>query len=151
PFILLSFLYGCCEVNSFISRPPCAITPAAAVLPVVKRNWRRFGRGDSGEGDSFGFARNPPAMSYRDPFTSESMDFDHDRMPGMPKASSYLPAGFTTLSIHLTVNGAAKYIEFLKQAFDAVELTRSASPDGRLLNASVRIGDSVMMLNDVFP
>src|SRR5215510_11947883 len=69
----------------------------------------------------------------------------------MPKASSYLPAGFSTLSIHLTVNGAAKYIEFLKQAFDAVELTRSASPDGRLLNAIVRIGDSIMMLNDVFP
>src|SRR5215475_5600634 len=69
----------------------------------------------------------------------------------MPKASSHLPAGFSTLSIHLTLNGAAKYIEFLKQAFDAVELTRSASPDGRLLNASVRIGDSVMMLNDVFP
>jgi uncharacterized glyoxalase superfamily protein PhnB len=48
------------------------------------------------------------------------------------------------------VNGAARYIEFLKQAFDAVELTRSASPDGRLLNASVRIGDSILMLNDVF-
>src|SRR5262249_56504046 len=69
----------------------------------------------------------------------------------MPKASSHLPEGFSTLSIHLTVNGAAKYIEFLKQAFDAVELTRSASPDGRLLNASVRIRDSIMMLNDVFP
>jgi hypothetical protein len=37
------------------------------------------------------------------------------------------------------VNGAAKYIEFLKQAFDAVELTRSSSSDGRVLNASVRI------------
>jgi PhnB protein len=49
------------------------------------------------------------------------------------------------------VNGAAKYIEFRKQAFDAVELTRSESPDGRLLNASASIGDSVMMLNDVFP
>ena len=69
----------------------------------------------------------------------------------MPKASSHLPPGFSTLSIHLTVNGAAKYIEFLKQAFDAVELTRSASADGRLLNGIVRIGDSVMMLNDVFP
>src|SRR5262249_56083019 len=63
----------------------------------------------------------------------------------MPTASSYLPAGFHTLTAHLTVNGAAKYIEFLKQAFDAVELTRSPSADGRLLNASVRIGDSVMM------
>jgi uncharacterized glyoxalase superfamily protein PhnB len=67
------------------------------------------------------------------------------------KASSYLPAGFHALTIHLTVSGATKYIEFLKRAFDAVELSRSSSPDGRLLNASVRIGDSVMMLNDVFP
>jgi uncharacterized glyoxalase superfamily protein PhnB len=49
------------------------------------------------------------------------------------------------------VKGAAEYIEFLKRAFDAVELTRSPSPDGRLLNASVRIADSVLMLNDVFP
>src|SRR6266852_9687082 len=48
-FILLSFLYGCGEVNWFITRPLCAITPAATVLPLVNRNWRRFGRGDSGE------------------------------------------------------------------------------------------------------
>jgi len=38
-------------------------------------------------------------------------------MPGMPKVSSYLPAGFSTLSIHLTVNGAAKYIEIPKAGF----------------------------------
>jgi hypothetical protein len=49
-FILLSFLYGSGEVNSLISRPLCAIAPAATALPVVKRNWRRFGRGDPGEG-----------------------------------------------------------------------------------------------------
>jgi PhnB protein len=69
----------------------------------------------------------------------------------MSKASSHLPAGFHTVTVHLTVNGAAAYIDFLKKAFDAVELTRSTSPDGRLLNASVRLGDSVMMLNDLFP
>jgi len=67
------------------------------------------------------------------------------------KASSYLPAGFQTLTVHLTVDGAAQYIEFLKRAFDAHELTRSVSPDGHLLNASVRIANSIMMLNDVFP
>jgi uncharacterized glyoxalase superfamily protein PhnB len=67
------------------------------------------------------------------------------------KASNYLPVGFRTLTVHLTVDGAAQYIEFLKRAFDAVELTRSQSQDGRLLNASVRVGDSVMMLNDLFP
>ena len=47
---LISFLYGCGELNWFVSRPLCAITPAATVLQVVKRNWRRFGCGDSGEG-----------------------------------------------------------------------------------------------------
>jgi PhnB protein len=67
------------------------------------------------------------------------------------KAPSYLPAGFNSLTVHLTVSGASQYIEFLKRAFDAIELARSSSRDGRLLNASVRIADSVMMLNDVFP
>ena len=69
----------------------------------------------------------------------------------MAKASRYLPSGFHTLTVHLTVDGAAQYIEFLKRAFDAIELTRSPAADGRLLNASVGIGDSVVMLNDVFP
>ena len=69
----------------------------------------------------------------------------------MVKASSYLPSGFHTLTAHLTVDGAAQYIEFLKRAFDAIELTRSPAADGRLLNARVGIGDSVVMLNDVFP
>ena len=69
----------------------------------------------------------------------------------MSKASSYLPAGFHALTMHLTIDGTAQYIDFLKRAFDAVKLTRSQSQDGRLLNASVRVGDSVMMLNDLFP
>src|SRR5215471_1884715 len=69
----------------------------------------------------------------------------------MAKASSHLPAGFHSLTVHLTVNGAAQYIEFLKRAFDADELSRSPSSDGRLLNASVSIANSTMMLNDVFP
>jgi len=48
-----------------------------------------------------------------------------------------------TLTPHLTVERATDYIEFLKRVFDAVELTRSSSPDGRLLNASVRIAASI--------
>ena len=69
----------------------------------------------------------------------------------MSTASSYLPVGFHSLTVHLTVSGAAQYIEFLKRAFDADELTRSPSWDGRLLNASVRIANSTLMLNDIFP
>lgn len=69
----------------------------------------------------------------------------------MSKASNYVPAGFYTLTVHLTVERAAEYIDLLKRAFGAVELMRSPSADGRLLNSSVRIGDSVTMLNDCFP
>jgi PhnB protein len=70
----------------------------------------------------------------------------------MPKATSAVPEGFHTVTPQLTVKqGAAGYIEFLKRAFNAVELGRSAGPDGRLMHAEVRIGDSILMLNDHFP
>src|SRR5229473_3556403 len=70
----------------------------------------------------------------------------------MPNATSALPDGFHTVTPQLTVKqGAAAYIDFLKRAFNAVELSRSAGPDGRLMHAEVRIGDSILMLNDHFP
>jgi len=87
----------------------------------------------------------------QDPFPAKSAASEALKKETRPESPSYLPSGFRTLTAHLTVSGAAQYIEFLKRAFDAVELSRSALPDGRLLNASVRVGDSVLMLNDVFP
>src|SRR5438128_1859655 len=59
-----------------------------------------------------------------------------------------IPPGFHSLSTHLSVEGAAKYIDFLKQAFGAVELSRSPGPGGKLMHALIQIGDSMMMLND---
>src|SRR5689334_2946541 len=69
----------------------------------------------------------------------------------MPKSNSPIPPGFHTLTPHLTVNGAAKYIDFLKQAFNAVEVSRSPGPGGKLMHAHVKIGDSNLMFNDNFP
>jgi PhnB protein len=69
----------------------------------------------------------------------------------MAKATNPIPAGFHSLTPHLTVNGAAKYIDFLKQAFGGKELHRSPGPGGRVMHASVLIGDSVIMLADHFP
>ena len=69
----------------------------------------------------------------------------------MAKAANPVPAGFHTLTPHLSVKGAAKYIDFLKQAFGATEVNRAAGPDGKLMHALVRIGDSVLMLADHFP
>jgi PhnB protein len=69
----------------------------------------------------------------------------------MAQAVTPVPEGMHTLTPHLTVDGAANYIDFLKKAFGAVELARSPGPGGKLMHASLSIGDSVVMLNDLFP
>jgi PhnB protein len=68
----------------------------------------------------------------------------------MSKAASPIPPGFTTLTVHLAVNGAAAYIDFLKKAFNAVEISRSPGPGGKLMHAQVRIGDAMLMFADDF-
>ncbi|MFN7996010.1 MAG: VOC family protein [Bryobacteraceae bacterium] len=69
----------------------------------------------------------------------------------MAKATSPVPAGFSTLTLHLTVRGCAEYIDFLKRAFSAHEISRSPGPGGKLIHANVKIGDTIFMLNDEFP
>jgi|SRR5664279_5439299 PhnB protein len=68
----------------------------------------------------------------------------------MAKSTTPIPPGFHSLTPHLSVEGAAKYIDFLKSAFDAVEISRSPGPGGKLMHATVRIGDSMFMFNDDF-
>lgn len=62
-----------------------------------------------------------------------------------------IPEGLHSLTPHLVCAGAAAAIDFYKRAFGAVEITRLAGPDGRLLHAMLRIGNSMFMLNDEFP
>jgi len=53
---------------------------------------------------------------------------------------------------HLDVDGAAAAPDFYKKAFDAVAMIRMPAEDGmRLMRASIRIGDGVVMLHDSFP
>jgi uncharacterized glyoxalase superfamily protein PhnB len=69
----------------------------------------------------------------------------------MAKAASPIPPGFHTLTPHLSVNGAAKYIDFLTKAFGATEVHRAPGPGGKLMHALVKIGDSMLMFADHFP
>jgi PhnB protein len=62
-----------------------------------------------------------------------------------------IPPGMRTVTPHLICGGAAPAIEFYKKAFNATELARLPGPDGKLMHAAIRIGDSVIMLNDEFP
>jgi PhnB protein len=62
-----------------------------------------------------------------------------------------VPEGMHTVTPHLTCAGAAAAIEFYKRGFQAVEVARMAGPDGKLMHAMIRIGDSAVMLVDEFP
>ncbi|MGQ0812611.1 MAG: VOC family protein [Nitrospiraceae bacterium] len=59
-----------------------------------------------------------------------------------------IPDGYHTVTPVLTVHGAAKLIEFVKQAFDAKEVYRLPGPDGAVMHAEVKVGDSMVMLGE---
>ena len=61
------------------------------------------------------------------------------------------PEGYHTLTPYLIVDGASEAIEFYKRAFGAEELSRMAGPDGKVMHAEIRIGDSIVMLGDESP
>ncbi len=58
------------------------------------------------------------------------------------------PEGYSTVSPYLIVGGAQAVIDFLREAFGAAELRRYDLPDGSVMHAEVRIGDSVVMIGD---
>ena len=67
----------------------------------------------------------------------------------MAKAKSAVPTGFHTVTPQLTLDNAAQTIEWYKKALGAEEVSRATGPDGKIMHASIRIGDSIIMLNDV--
>ncbi len=62
-----------------------------------------------------------------------------------------IPAGFSTVTPHLVVEGAADAIEFYKKAFGATEMGRMPGPGGKLMHAMIQIGNAFVMLVDDFP
>jgi PhnB protein len=56
-----------------------------------------------------------------------------------------------TLRAHMTVHDAKEAIGFYVKAFGATELFRLTDPSGRIGHAEIKIGDSVLMLNDEYP
>jgi PhnB protein len=59
-----------------------------------------------------------------------------------------IPEGFHTITPYFTVKGVPRLIKFLKQAFEAVEVRCSVMPDGTVMNAELKIGDSMVMLGE---
>lgn len=66
-------------------------------------------------------------------------------------AVNYIPKGYHSATPYLICKGAARAIDFYKQAFGAAELMRFPGPGGSIGHAEIKIGDSPIMLADEMP
>lgn len=62
-----------------------------------------------------------------------------------------IPDGYHSVQPYLIFNGAAKAIEFYKNAFGATERLCMKQSDGRIGHAVLEIGDSCIMMADEHP
>lgn len=60
----------------------------------------------------------------------------------------FKPAGYNSVSPYFIVNGAQRFIDIMKDIFDAKELRRYDTSDGTIMHAELQIDDSVIMLGD---
>ena len=71
--------------------------------------------------------------------------------PKKAKKIDPVPPGFRTVTPYLSLDRAAEAIEWYKKAFSAKELDRQEVPGGKIMHARIKIGDSIIMMSDVFP
>lgn len=69
-------------------------------------------------------------------------------MAGNVKA---VPEGMHTITPALSVREASKAVEFYKNAFRAKVLDVHYTADGKVMDAHLKIGDSLLLLADEFP
>ena len=62
-----------------------------------------------------------------------------------------IPDGYHNVTPYLYVRAALLAIEFYKKVFGATEILRLPGPDGRIMHAELKFGDSVVMLADENP
>jgi PhnB protein len=62
-----------------------------------------------------------------------------------------IPDGYHSVTPYLFVRGATSAIDFYKTVFGATEILRMPGPDGRIMHAELKIGDSIVMLADENP
>ena len=69
----------------------------------------------------------------------------------MAKAVKAMPDGSHTVTPGLCIKGADRALEFYQKAFGAQLLMRMPGPDGKIMHAEIKIGDSIVFVSDEFP
>lgn len=71
-----------------------------------------------------------------------------EKTPKKNKSVQAVPEGFHTVTPYLVVEDARKFIDFVKRAFNGKETFVHEREDGKIMHATVKIGDSTIMLGD---
>ena len=66
-------------------------------------------------------------------------------------ATKPIPEGYHTLTAYLSVDDAARAIDWYTRALGAKEVVRMDAPGGKIGHAELEIGDSRLMFSDPFP
>ena len=67
----------------------------------------------------------------------------------MAKAKSTVPDGYHTLTPQLMLDNAAPTIDWYKRALGVEEVSRFVGPDGKVMHAELKIGNSRFMVGEV--
>src|SRR6202790_3332218 len=62
-----------------------------------------------------------------------------------------IPDGYHNVTPYLFVRSAGRAMDFYKNVFGATEIVRMTGPNGKIMHAEVKIGDSIVMLADENP
>lgn len=91
---------------------------------------------------------SPTDQEYGDRDASVKDSFGNHWYIATHKGASFIPEGLRSVTPYLHPRAAGEMIEFLKQAFGAEELARHQSPEGAIVHAKVRMGDSILELSE---
>jgi PhnB protein len=69
----------------------------------------------------------------------------------MSNAVRPIPEGYHSITPGITCKNTSNAIDFYKKVFGAEEIMRMPGPGGMIVHAEIRIGDSVIFLNDEMP
>lgn len=62
--------------------------------------------------------------------------------------NNFKPKGYNSVSPYFIVNGADRFIDLMKQIFDAKTLREYRMPDGTIMHAEIQLDDSVIMIGE---
>ena len=130
----------------------------AAGAKVVRPVADQFYGDRSGQlSDPFGYTWT--VSTHKETLTPEEMQRRMHEMSRRERGSSapapvkFIREGFHSITPYLIISGAARWIDFVKQAFGAEEHFRAKRPGAEdvIMHAEVKIGDSMVELADANP